>query len=345
MSSKKKSKPIQKKTVKISKTVKAKTVKMPVKVAPKASSSKKAPAKAQSRNEKSTPALKSSGQKVLTPFLSPSKAAKSNSSKTIRPYLEKKTQEILDIETISKPLATRQSASVYFSWAELEDFLSKRKGGVKEKSDTLLPSPASKVAAPVKKTVPQKLPSAPKKSFGAANILDILGFNPTQQTREKYEEKDVPKKWKQYYKLLMEIRAKYSKGISELSEDVLKRNDDSTSDMSAHGQHLGDAGSESFERDLAFTILSDEKETLAEIDAAVERMKQGSYGICEITKKPIPEQRLLAIPFTRYSKEGQELMEAEKRKQKLAARTAMAEASNADLSMQPAEEEERIMDR
>ncbi|MBT61883.1 MAG: conjugal transfer protein TraR [Puniceicoccaceae bacterium] len=42
-----------------------------------------------------------------------------------------------------------------------------------------------------------------------------------------------------------------------------------------------------------------------EIEAAILRIKDGSYGICEITEKPIPAARLTAVPFARYSVEGQ----------------------------------------
>ena len=80
------------------------------------------------------------------------------------------------------------------------------------------------------------------------------------------------------------------------------------------GQHLADAGSESFERDMAYNLLSNEKEMIAEIDAAIERIRDGTYGICEVTGKPIPESRLEAIPFTRCTKEGQEIKEAENKK-------------------------------
>jgi hypothetical protein len=42
-------------------------------------------------------------------------------------------------------------------------------------------------------------------------------------------------------------------------------------------------------------------------------MKKGSYGTCEITNKPIPAARLIAVPFTRYSLEGQKELERNRR--------------------------------
>lgn len=110
-------------------------------------------------------------------------------------------------------------------------------------------------------------------------------------------------------------RKRHSRGAESISEEVLKRSaKEDSGDLSSYGQHLADAGSESFERDMAYNLLSNEKEMIAEIDAAIERIRNGTYGICEVTGKPIPESRLEAIPFTRCTKEGQEIKEAENKK-------------------------------
>lgn len=53
---------------------------------------------------------------------------------------------------------------------------------------------------------------------------------------------------------------------------------------------------------------------LAEIEFALARIQNGSYGICEETLEPIEKERLLAIPFTRLSIEGAEIREAKGRR-------------------------------
>ena len=245
----------------------------------------------------------------------------------------KKVAESLKEAAIQKPAAaaegvkksepTRPSAAIYFSIADLDAYLSNRKNTVstEQSSKDTGKSKAGEASSSAAVQAPFVMPAQQKRTLGAASLADILGFNPVNESRAKFQEKDVPKKWKKYYKLLVGLRDKYTRGISEHSDDVKTRaSHDSAGDMNAYGQHLGDAGSESFERDLAFSILSDEKGTVAEIDAAIERIKNGTYGICEITGKPIPESRLEAIPFARYSKEGQEIKETEARKAKLASR-------------------------
>lgn len=56
------------------------------------------------------------------------------------------------------------------------------------------------------------------------------------------------------------------------------------------------------------------KTQLLEIEFALSRMEQGTYGFCEETDEPIETERLLAIPWTRYSLEGAEIKEALTRK-------------------------------
>ena len=64
--------------------------------------------------------------------------------------------------------------------------------------------------------------------------------------------------------------------------------------------HLGDAATDTFDRDLTLSLVSFEQEKLYEIEAALKRIDDGSYGICELTGRPIPERRLEAVPWTRF---------------------------------------------
>lgn len=65
--------------------------------------------------------------------------------------------------------------------------------------------------------------------------------------------------------------------------------------------HLGDAATDAFDRDLTLSLVSFEQEKLYEIEAALKRIDDGSYGICELTGQPIPQRRLQAVPWTRFS--------------------------------------------
>jgi DnaK suppressor protein len=63
--------------------------------------------------------------------------------------------------------------------------------------------------------------------------------------------------------------------------------------------HLGDTAGAVFDRELDEGLEESARDTLAEIDAALQRIEDGTYGICENCGKPIAPERLMAIPWTR----------------------------------------------
>jgi len=85
------------------------------------------------------------------------------------------------------------------------------------------------------------------------------------------------------------------------------------SEASAFGMHQADAGSDAYDRDFALSLLSQEQDSLYEIDEALKRVENGAYGICEISGKAIPHARLEALPFTRYTVECQAELEKRNR--------------------------------
>lgn len=76
-------------------------------------------------------------------------------------------------------------------------------------------------------------------------------------------------------------------------------------ETSAFGMHQADAGSDAYDRDFALGLLSQEQDSLYEIDQALKRIEQGGYGMCEMSNKPIPKARLEALPFARFTVECQ----------------------------------------
>ena len=147
----------------------------------------------------------------------------------------------------------------------------------------------------------------------AASLADILGFNPNKGKKAPtamIDEKDVPEKFRRYYRLLLDLRHHVLVQLGEHTEEtLLKSSKDDSGDLSGYGQHMADAGTDTFDRDFALSLVSNEQEALSEIEAAIKRVHDGSYGICESTQKPIAKERLLAVPFTRYSTEAKKQVE------------------------------------
>ena len=85
------------------------------------------------------------------------------------------------------------------------------------------------------------------------------------------------------------------------------------SEASAFGMHQADAGSDAYDRDFALSLLSQEQDALYEIDEALKRIDAGTYGVCELSGKPIPHARLEAIPFARLTVECQSQLEKQRK--------------------------------
>jgi len=147
----------------------------------------------------------------------------------------------------------------------------------------------------------------------AASVADILGFNPAKlhkTTVDVGDAADVPEKYRRYYRVLVELRNHVLESLGQHSEETLKRSaKEDAGDLSGYGQHMADAGTDTFDRDFALSLVSNEQEALSEVEAAISRIRAGTYGICELTGKPISRDRLLAVPFTRYSAEAQKELE------------------------------------
>ena len=111
------------------------------------------------------------------------------------------------------------------------------------------------------------------------------------------------------------------KGLLDLQDELMDamygvqqetlRNGPASGEASVSGTHLGDAGSDAYDRDFALNLLSKEQDALQEIQAALERITEGTYGICGISGKKIPQARLEAIPFARLTVECQSQWERE----------------------------------
>ena len=172
-------------------------------------------------------------------------------------------------------------------------------------------APKGKNNGKTAKALTDALKPAKPNHVKAASLADILGFNPAKPGQKAASpDKPVPEKFKRFHKLLLDLRSHLTAGIELHSEETLKRSaKDDAGDLSSYGQHMADAGTDTFDRDFALSLVSSEQEALTEIEAAIKRIHDGSYGICEITGKPIAKERLLAVPFTRYSAEAQKQIE------------------------------------
>ncbi|MDP3723301.1 MAG: TraR/DksA C4-type zinc finger protein [Candidatus Omnitrophota bacterium] len=102
---------------------------------------------------------------------------------------------------------------------------------------------------------------------------------------------------KQFRQLLITERAKCAAEIRSIAEDVSKSPREASGDLSAYTVHMADMSADTCERELSMNIVSSEQEILYQIDDALKRLDDGSYGICQQCNQPIVMSRLRAVPY------------------------------------------------
>jgi RNA polymerase-binding transcription factor DksA len=86
---------------------------------------------------------------------------------------------------------------------------------------------------------------------------------------------------------------------------------DAGAELSTVDQHPGDLGTETFEHEKNISLLEQVSDELLQIDAALQRLEHGTYGVCQACGRPITNERLEALPATRFCVEDQAKAERE----------------------------------
>lgn len=152
----------------------------------------------------------------------------------------------------------------------------------------------------IKKRTPKTKPrraAPPKVKRKASSTLDILGgVSPAAKTVK------ISAKWTRHYRLLQNLRDQLLVQAGKLAKEA-------TEGTPRYSMHMADAGTDSFDRDFALSMLSSDQDALYEVEQAIRRIETGTYGRCELTGEPIPQSRLDAIPWTRFSADAQRQLE------------------------------------
>lgn len=106
---------------------------------------------------------------------------------------------------------------------------------------------------------------------------------------------------KPYKEMLLALRSRLRGDVSTLADAALiKSSSGMGGSVSAVPSHIADIGSDTFELDNTLLLMSNEGETLEQVELALERIEEGVYGSCMECGKAIPKLRLNAIPYTPY---------------------------------------------
>lgn len=182
------------------------------------------------------------------------------------------------------------------------------------------PAKAAKKAAPKKTTTakPAAKKVAPAKSAAKKTAPSRNGERGRQMTTTEailganHKERKLDPFIRDQKQKLLQLRDAMVDSMAGVAKDNLRSRAEG-SEASAFGMHQADAGSDAYDRDFALSLLSQEQDALYEIDQALKRIELGTYGVCEISGKPISHARLEAIPFARFTVECQSQLEKQSR--------------------------------
>jgi RNA polymerase-binding transcription factor DksA len=116
---------------------------------------------------------------------------------------------------------------------------------------------------------------------------------PEKETAAHARASEIPKRWTWHFRRLANLRDRL---IDELTTDLTEI----AEPIEPHGMHEADSATDEFDRGIALSQLSSTQDALYEVEAAMNRIQDGTYGRCEQTGVRINPERLKAVPWTRF---------------------------------------------
>lgn len=167
----------------------------------------------------------------------------------------------------------------------------------KEKIVSVAPPSVGRLLDPKNPVRRPLIPSGPK----AAHIRP-LGMQGPEEERPLMSGKSPfnKKELAHFRQVLIRKRAELVGDVSQMESEALQGNSGTTSVP----QHMAEQGSDTYDQSLALDIAAADRKLIKEIDDAIKRIDGGTFGICELTGKPIKLERLEELPWARYSIEA-----------------------------------------
>ena len=118
-----------------------------------------------------------------------------------------------------------------------------------------------------------------------------------KKSRSQLNAKDLER----FREILLQKRREIIGDVNEMENEALKKSRlDASGDLSSMPIHMADLGTDNYEQEFALGLMDSERTLVKEIDAALLRIENKTYGICEGTSEPITLARLTAKPWARY---------------------------------------------
>jgi DnaK suppressor protein len=108
----------------------------------------------------------------------------------------------------------------------------------------------------------------------------------------------------QFKKRLLEMRAQVMRALEGTKKEVT-----SPDEAKGYSQHSADEGTDDFVKNINLEVTNKEFGLLRQIDRALEKIEEGTYGVCDLSGEEIPLKRLEAIPYATMTVKAQEKFE------------------------------------
>ena len=104
---------------------------------------------------------------------------------------------------------------------------------------------------------------------------------------------------KAFKEQLLLLRARLRGDVTAMADAALRKTrSEANGDLSSMPIHMADIGSDNYEQEFTLSLMQSDEMTLESIEAAIERIEDGAFGLCEECAGPVSKVRLNAIPYT-----------------------------------------------
>ena len=170
---------------------------------------------------------------------------------------------------------------------------------------TVAPKKVEKVETPVKPTPVAAKPAPPQLNIFPVPNQRPIAHKPAQgvassEERTRYSEEELKE-----FEGLINRKLDKAKEEYKILKDTLNRNNDEGTDATSGGNtKVLEDGAETAEKENLSQLAARQQKYITNLENALVRIKNGTYGICSVTGKLIPKERLIAVPHTTQSIEA-----------------------------------------
>lgn len=168
----------------------------------------------------------------------------------------------------------------------------------------------SKTSSSVKRTTKKASKSKKKSKVNSKRVKTAK----SSKGSKGFSTKKLNQKELKYFKeKLLKEKQRVLEEMGDLQNNNLMQSiADQSGEISRYSYHLGDTASLSYGREFSMGLAERQQKYLEQVEEALERIENATYGICKVTGEPIPIERLEEVPVAKYSVKGKEILEKKK---------------------------------